>query len=166
MNNGNMVSQPLHARILPPTGVPHPMGPSNFPQKLPDAPSTPLSELQQLRQLLANMMDKNSARVPLIRSGDVTSTGQTFDWSMMGDMERLMIRNKGTNSVWIAFEAEGTNVDNFTSDGSIEIQAQEAWSFTQCKFQKIGLRCSAGQTATVHAVAFQKAFGDFGGAIV
>lgn len=158
--------QPLRERIVPAKGYINPPGMTNFPVKLPETAPTPLNELQQIKQLLANLMDQNAARTPILRGRDVTDVGQTMDFSMFGDMARVMIRNAGPDSVWMSFNEDGRNTPTTTGDGSFEIQAQEAVSITNCQFQKIGLRCATGDTGKVHAIAFQKSFGDFGGAIV
>lgn len=163
---GEYPAVPLRDRVVPPRGFVPPIGPSNFPVELPPEKETPLSVLRELRQLVQNLMDQNAARAGIIRAADVTDAGQTLDWSQFGDMARVMMRNKGPDSLWFSFNEDGQNVPPTTGDGSFEIQAQEAISIPNILFQKIGVRCATGDTATIHAIAFQKSFGDFGGSIV
>jgi hypothetical protein len=139
---------------------------TNAPTSLGPQPATPLNELQQIKQLLANTLQKQQAQTGIIRAALVTDAGHTFDWSMIGNMSRILLRNAGPDSVWIAFNEDGPNTPPTTGNGSIEVQAQEAWSIPNILFQKIGLRCATGDTAKVHSIAFKQSFGDFGGGIV
>lgn len=128
-----------------PAPVRPPLGPANFPVTGPEATAV---------DLLKALVAQSQAKIPQIRSSDITAAGQTLDWSALGLMDRILIRNKGANSVWIAWDVNGEAVDAFTSDLSFELQAQEAISIPACQFYKIGCKCAAGQTGTVHAVAF------------
>jgi cysteine synthase len=123
------------------------------------------------------LINQSVATQPYIRSALVTGaiTGvpdqpQTLDWSMLGVMQRLMIRNKGPNSVWMSFDKSGGSVPPTVSNDSIEIQAQEAWIFERTLFQRVGLRCAASSgsanTATVHAVAWRGPAGRAGGTAI
>lgn len=146
----------LASRTSPANRGSGPPGPANFPVTGPPTSATDL--LQQL-------VNQNAARQPHLRAADVTSVGQTLDWSSLGLMDRILIRNKGGSSVWIAFDTEGQNVDAFTSDLSYELQAQESICIPGCQFYKIGCRCAALGTGTVHAVAFLAAAGELHGSI-
>ncbi len=133
------------------------------------APKTVLDAAIVTNQLLARILEElirqNTPSVPSIRSTDVTAVGQTLDWQAVGTMDRLMIRNKGTDSVWFSFDISGPAVINQTSDESFELQANESVNLTHAKFRKIGLRCATGKTATVNAIAFQSVAGDQAAAI-
>lgn len=151
----------LSQRIQPAQGFEMPFGPANYPVQT-NAQASPTDLLNKIAdQLIA----QKSARQPLLRSINVTNAGQTLDWSTIGMMTRVMIRNKGASSAWIAFDQNGPSVDNFTSDNSWELQAQEALSIELCAFSKIGCRCTGAGTATIHAMAFPANSGDFGGAV-
>lgn len=152
----------LADRLLPAEGFIEPYGVADFPVNITPDPATPQDLLGDIKdQLVA----QKTSRQPLLRALSVTSVGQTLDWSALGRMARIMIRNKGGSSAWIAFDQEGPSVVAATSDLSWELQAQEALSIELCDFQKIGCRCAAAGTATVHAIAFPPNSGDFGGAV-
>jgi len=133
------------------------MGPSNFPVDAPSVAATLGDVLQELKL-------QNVARIPILRAAVVDTTGVTLDWSQIGLMDRFLFRNKGPQSVWIAFDVGGPAVDAFVSDLSFEVQANESISIPLCQFYKIGCRCAAG-SGTVHAVAFQATAGDLQGSI-
>jgi hypothetical protein len=155
---------PASGLVRPPNtpGSENPPGPANFPV----VPAKPMSNTDLLHGILKQLTYQNIARMPHIRSSDVDANGQTLDWSMVGLMDTLMIRNKGPKSVWIAFDIDGPAVDNFSpSDLSWELLANESVNITLCQFYKIGLRCAASETGSVHAIAFQAVAGDLGGSI-
>jgi hypothetical protein len=147
-------AEALRYQIEPAEGAMKPYGPANAP--ITDKTPTTLADIKKQLEM------QNNSSVPLIRGKVINDAGVTLDWSMIGQMDRITIRNRGSNSVWIAFDVGGPSVDAFTSDLSIEVQSQESWSFTNCAFFKIGCKCAAGQTSIVHAVAFQAIKGDLG----
>lgn len=153
----------LADRLLPAEGFVQPYGVADFPVNITPDPAT---EKDLLSDIKDQLVAQKTSRQPLLRAIDVTTAGQTLDWSALGRMARIMIRNKGTSSVWIAFDQEGPSVVAATSDLSWELQANEALSIEQIDFQKIGCKCAAaGPTGTVHAIAFPPNSGDFGGAV-
>lgn len=154
-------SSDFPAQVTPATNVPKPRGPSNFPVQTPP-PSTPTELLQGILKQVTN---QNLARIPHIRSRDIDQNGQTLDWSQIGLMDKFLLRNKGPDSVWVSFDMAGPSVDSFTSDLSIEVQMNESWNIPFCQFYKIGAKCAAGGTGTLHAIAFQASAGDLGGGI-
>jgi len=140
-------------------GFVQPFGITDAPIKIDPEPPA------DLKDILKELMNQREPREPLLRAASVTSSGQQLDWSAHGTMTRLLIRNKGSNSAWMAFDVDGAQVVASTSDLSWELQAQEALSLELCIFQKVGLKCSGGQTATVHAIAFPATSGDLAGAV-
>ena len=152
----------LHEAVEPSSGPLRPIGPAAFP--IATAQSATINQL--LTDILSELKKQNVARTPLIRSVAVTPAGQTLDWSQIGLMDRFLLRNLGPKSVWIACDMTGPAVDAFTSDLSVEVQANESYSIPLCRFFKIGCRCAAGGTGTVHAVAFQATAGNLGGSTV
>ncbi len=167
---GDFVEPTIEA-IRPATSMPRPPGPADFPvqlgpQSLPnDAAGLLKLVCGLLQSILQELKYQNIASKPTLRSQAVTDAGQTLTWQAVGIMDRLMIRNKGTNSCWISFDTNGPNVNAFTSDLSFELQANESVNLTHCNFYKIGVRCAAAETATVHAVAFQSVAGNQAAAI-
>lgn len=145
-------------RRVPATGIERQQGPVQFPVTSPPKPAT----LDDVRKELAA---QNLSLRPNMRAAVVTSAGITLDWSNVGVMERIMIRNKGPNSVWISFDIEGKAVIAAVSDLSWELQSQEALSIPRCLFQKIGCKCAGIQGGTVHAIAFQNSGRDYAGAV-
>lgn len=144
---------PLAQRIPPATSMPMPPGPAKFPTEtqLVKTPAQLLADI--LRELKNQMMPTKG----IFRSATVTGARpQTLDWSAMGMMTRLVIRNAGPQSVWFNFDMDGLGVDNFNpSDQSWMLQAQESFNVTNELFMKIGLRCAVGaNTAVVHARAW------------
>ncbi len=163
-------AEPFIDGVRPATSMPMPAGPADFPVQIATAVPTTVEDL--LRAILdaiergvQELIKQNIAAEPVLRAQDITDVGQTLNWSSVGIMDRLMLRNKGANSVWIAFDINGPAVDSFTSDLSFELQANESINLTHCAFQKIGAKCSSGQTATLHGVAFQTIAGNQAGAI-
>jgi hypothetical protein len=114
--------------------------------------------------------------------GTVPAGGSlTLDWSKdagdlkaYGQMGRIMIRNKGPNSVWFSFDEDGASVvpDNTSApvdaDGNPcsrwELEPKESYNVDNTVFFKIGLACAAAETAVVHASASQLGVGS-GGAV-
>ncbi len=144
-----------------PARFPMPPGPSDFPITS-NATATP--EVL-LAAILQELKYQNTASRPVIRAADADSGGSTLDWSPVGIMDRLMIRNKGPNSVWFSFDKNGEAVQATTSSESFELQANESVNLTHCSFQKIGLRCANGESATAHAIGFQSVAGNQAAAI-
>ncbi len=163
--------EPFILGVRPATSMPRPAGPADFPVALGPSsiPKTLLEAQIVTNQLLARILEElvrqNTPSVPSIRSVAATDVGQTLDWQAVGTMDRLMIRNKGTDSVWFSFDISGPAVVNQTSDESFELQANESVNLTHAKFRKIGLRCATGKTATVNSIAFQSVAGDQAAAI-
>ncbi len=155
---------PASGLVRPPNtpGSENPPGPADFPV----VPGRPMSTAELLHGILTQITRQNIARIPHIRSSDVDANGQTLDWSMIGLMDTLIIRNKGPKSVWIAFDIDGPAVDNFSpSDLSWELLMNESVNLSLCQFERVGLRCAAGETGSVHAFAFQAVAGNLGGSI-
>lgn len=138
-------------------GVGRAKGPANFPlsQKGLETPQ------QLMSNVLLELKKQNVARVPIMRAGTANTTGITLDWSQVGLMDRIMIRNKGAASVWIAFDTSGPSVAPYTCDLSFELQANESLAIPLCQFFKIGCRTAAGN-GVVHAIAFQSVAGNQG----
>lgn len=120
-----------------------------------------------LMQLLRQVTYQNVARTPIIRSVTETGLGSTLDWSSIGMMDRLMIRNAGPQSVYFAFDVDGPSVDMSNGDLSFWLQANESVNISHCKFYKIGVRTIAGGgvLAVVNAIAFQSVAGDQAGSL-
>lgn len=125
-----------------------PPGPADTPiQKAVQPPATLNDLLQQMRQ-------NNDPQRAVFRGLAIGAGGNgTLDWSMLGLMTRIVIRNKGPFSVFFAFDISGPQINTFTSDNSWELQANESFN-ADTVFFKIGLRCSAGQNAVVNASAW------------
>ncbi len=153
-------NEPFLTNIRPASSIPLPKGPSDFPVQT----TQPETQQQTLDSILQELKYQNIASSPVIRSKDVDSTGQTLDWTPIGIMDRLMMRNKGPNSLWFSFDKNGPAVVASTSDESFELQANESINLTHCRFQKVGVKCSGG-TATVHAIGWQSVAGNQGAAI-
>lgn len=157
--------------IRPATSAPLPMGPANFPAAV--APPSNVTDsngwLQAIYGMMARAVEElvrqNIASRPVIRSKVITDAGQTLDWSTRGTFDRLLMRNKGPNSAWFAFNMNGPAVNPTTCDLSFELQANESVNLTHCQFEKVGLKCSLGQTATISAIAFQTPAGNQAGTI-
>lgn len=152
----------LRDRINPANTFPQPPGPSNFPIAGPMVKTTD----QLLAEILDELKKQSTSRRPVVRSGLVDSVGITLDWSQVGSMDRIFMRNKGPDSAWYGWDVDGKTVDNYTSNQSTEIQAQESVCFSLCLFKRIGFRCATGKSATIHATAFQYAGGSHGNSII
>ena len=177
MGNGLSAMNPLDAlgmgdydeelprRVQPssgPMGKRQIVGPSNFPITAQQGKTI----ADWLSEILQELKKQNVARIPLMRAGAVTgSTPVTLDWSQIGLMDRFLFRNKGPDSVWIAFDMNGSAVNSFTSDLSFEVMPLESINIPLCQFYKIGCKCLSGQSATVHSVAFQAVAGNLGWSI-
>lgn len=163
--------EPFTDGIRPATSMPLPAGPADFPvQQGPFVQPTTvegwLSKLFDLgTRILEELIRQNIAARPVIRSGASDENGTTLDWNAVGVMDRLMIRNKGPNSVWYGFDRNGPAVQAATSDESFELQTNESVNVTHCRYQKIGLRCAPGGSAVVHAIGFQTVAGNQAAAI-
>jgi hypothetical protein len=166
------VSNPALIQTSPAISQPVPAGPSVTPvgQSKPGAATLNNVQAELINQSVATKAEIRSALVTGAVTGGAVDQPQTLDWRALGVMQRLEIRNKGPNSVWMAFDVAGAGVNNYVSNQSIELQSQEAWIFPLTAFRMIGLRCgvSAGspQTATVHAVAWQGPAGRAGGTAI
>lgn len=147
--------EPFIAGVQP-ANFPKPPGPSDFPVATTDTQTA--AEVQAA--ILQELKYQNIASRPVGRSADVDGGGQTLDWSPVGVMDRIVMRNKGPNSLWYSWDKNGPAVQAFTSNESTELQMNESMAFTHCIFQKIGVRCQGGQTATIHATAFQSVAGN------
>ncbi len=164
-------AEPSISAIRPATSMPRPSGPANFPvqlgpQALPNDTNGLLKAIYGVLQAIRQeIVYQNTASKPAMRSTAVTDVGQTLTWQAVGIMDRLMIRNKGPDSCWYSYDTNGPNVNAFTSDLSFELQANESVNLTHCLFYKIGVRCAAGDTAVVHAQAFQSIAGNQAAAI-
>ncbi len=164
---GDYTANKLVQHVAPNPGALEPHGPANFPIALTDEQGNPVeTPIELLRQIRDELRGGNSASRPMMRAKDVTDVGQTMDWSTQGLMDRVMLRNKGTNSLWFSFDVDGALVDTFTSDLSFELQAQEAIAIPRCLFYKIGCKCASGESATVHAIAFMSTAGNLGKSII
>lgn len=155
--------EPFIEYVRPATSMPMPPGPSDFP--IEQGSVTPTTN-DLLQRILDELVKMNIAARPVIRAKAADSTGETLDWSVLGIMDRLVIRNEGPNSVWFSFDKNGPAVQATTSDLSWELQAQESVNLDHCLFQKIGLLCAGGGTATVHAIGFQTVAGNQAASIV
>lgn len=170
---------PFLRSIQPNPGALDPKGPVNFPITDPtmndeaiaslsgeDLMRAILRTLRQVRDetrgVRAELHAMNNPGVPVLRSADATDAGKSLDFSAAGQMDRFLARNKGANSIWIAFDIAGEAVDAFTSDLSYELQAQESICIPRCLFRQIGCKCAGGETGTIHVVAFMATAGNLG----
>lgn len=153
----------LQDQISPSEGFIKPYGPANFPTNTPA--SKPKDAIDGLEKIHAELVRQRTPTRPLIRSKLVDQNGITLDWTANGQMSRLMIRNKGPNSIWMAFDQKGASVDNFTSNNSVEVQANESWNVELCAFAYLGLKAGAGNTGTAHAIAFPSNSGMMAGSV-
>lgn len=158
---GDYSARPQLRQPAPNPGAIQPHGPANFPVTTPGNETT--QEL--LRQIRDELRGQNIATKAVIRSAAVDDVGVTLDYSQVGLMGRIQFRNKGPDSVWIAADTEGEAIEAFTGDQSIEVQANESWCTPNELFSKIGCKCAAGETATVHSKAFVATAGNLGLAI-
>lgn len=149
-------NNPILQRVLPATSMPMPPGPAAFPIDN-QAVSNPILE-ELIRQFTPSP--------GIIRAG-VAQVGRplTLDWSAMGEMNRVAIQNSGPNTVWLAFDINGSGVDNFTSDQSWQLLSLGSLNLTLIKFYKIGFNVAAG-SALIHAIAFQSPAGKAGGTAI
>lgn len=163
--------QPRHVAINPAQSMPMPPGPADAPvQVAPTTDPTLLGLLAQIlavnKQILDELMRQSVPQTPILRTiPTVDSTGETMDWSMFGTMTRLVLFNTGTNDAFFAFDKDGTRVDAFPSNNSQLLKANSSVNLNLCKFQKIGLRCALGSTATCYAIGFQDVAGNQGGSL-
>jgi hypothetical protein len=141
-------TNPFAHTTSPASSLVQPPGPSDTPiQKATPQPATLNDLLQQMRQ-------NNDPQRAIFRGLVLGAGGNgTLDWSMLGLMTRIVIRNKGPNSVFFAFDISGPQINTFTSDNSWELQANESFNGDTI-FYKIGLRCKAGETAVINAAAW------------
>lgn len=177
MSGMNDFVDPFLRQINPSPGALDPKGPANFPITDPamPAPTDALingmstddllrtmvrlqrANLNTSRAILNELRAQNIAGIPNLRSADVDDTnGATLDYSAVGYMSRFLLRNKGPNSCWIAFDVDGKAVEAFTGSLSYELQAQESICIPNCRFYKIGAICASGsgESAVIHCVAF------------
>ncbi len=158
-------------QVRPATSMPRPPGPANFPVAQPPnvLPTTPLQALQQLGQKIDRLIEEtvrqNIASRPVTRAKDVTAAGQTLNWQAVGIMDRLTLKNNGADTVWLAFDTNGPAVNAFTSDLSFSLKADSTLNLTHSLFTKVGVKCAAGKTATVDAIAWQSVAGNQAAAI-
>lgn len=163
--------EPFNDRINPATSMPLPPGPADFPvQQLPGTGQMTDSQrfdkmITLLERVLDELIRQNISATPIIRAIDVTDVGQTLDWSQFGQMDRLMLISLGADDVWLTFDVNGPAVIAGTSDNSFKILSNMSINLTHSSFQKVGLRCAAGKTATVQAIAWQTVAGNQAGAI-
>jgi hypothetical protein len=149
-------NMPPQARIRPTASDVSQMGPLNSPVKAQSPAEKVLNGMLEELRRVSNLLSLNfTSYTPIIRSAAVTGTGATLDWSMHGKMQRIVLRNKGASSVWMTFDMDGANVPAYVCDNSYELQANESLALEACTFEKVGLRCAQGGTATVHAIAFK-----------
>lgn len=168
-------------RVQPATSMPLPGGPANFPVR-PAAPANQalpndtngllkalIDEVRAVRdvglRILEEMIRQGTAARPVIRAKDVTAAGQTLNWQSVGIMDRLMLKNNGADTVWFAFDMNGPAVNAFTSDLSFSLKADSTVNLSLSLFTKVGVKCAAGKTATVDAVAWQSVAGNQAAAI-
>lgn len=151
----------LRARVSPAL-VRQPIGPANFPVKLPDGDA---STEATLNAILKEIKAQNTAAKPIIR-GKVANPTETLDWDAMGVMDRLIIRNAGPSTVYFAFDKDGQAVEASVGNESWMLESKEAVCLTHSRFSKIGLRCAAGDSASVNAIGWQSVAGDQGSSIV
>ena len=150
--------------VRPVPNMPRPPGPANFPL----SENAPVSSNDLLKQILAELVKQNTASRPVIRSKSLgVSDNGTLDWTTVGIMDRLVMRNAGPDNVWFAFDTNGPAVNGFTSDQSFLILPNESINLVNCQFRKIGLITGPGTTgATVNAIAFQAQAGNQSNSII
>ncbi len=170
MSGLNDYVQPQHTAINPATSMPQPPGPAISPVALaPVATPTMMDVLQQIlateQALLKEVLRQSVPLTPIMRATNVDDTGATMDWSMFGTMTRVAFYNEGPDEVFISFDKDGERVDAFVSNNSQKVLAKMSDNFDKCKFQKIGVRCATGKTATVYATGFQDVAGNQGGSL-
>ncbi len=154
--------------IRPATSMPLPPGPADFPVAVApkDTPGN-LSEIAALlRRILLEMIRQSTPARPVMRTTAVDDVGQTLDFSQRGIMDRLMMKNKGPNSVWYGYDFNGPAVKTSDCDLSWEIEVGETINLALCQYEKIGLRCATGETAVVHAQGWQSVAADGVSAII
>lgn len=155
--------EPFIDGVRPVPTMPQPPGPANFPVNA----AVPATNNDLLTQILAELVKQNTASRPVIRSAAIGASDQsTLDWTTVGIMDRLVMRNAGPDSVWFAFDTNGPAVNAFTSDQSFEILANESINLVNCQFRKIGIATSVGTGARVNAIGFQAQAGNQSNSII
>ncbi len=144
--------------------MPLPPGPANFPIVDKNA----VSPAQYLAAILKELKLQNAPSKGLIRGAVVTTAApKTLEWQAEGIMQRLVLRNKGPDSVFYAYDVKGESVDATEgSNASFEVQAQESVNLVLTQFSFIGLKVgSPGKTAKVNAQAWKSQSGTQAGSV-
>jgi hypothetical protein len=162
----NDYSNPQLRRTLPSPDMPLPPGPANFPIKHGQGGGGGGGSDQTLQYILQQLIAQYTPTTPYIRAasiGTVAANGNaTLDWTAIGSMNRIAIRNIGPGNVWLSFDVAGPAVPAYTSDGSWQLQPNESLNLANVKFRQIGI----SGYGVVHAVAFQSPAGKQGGSAV
>ncbi len=162
---------PFVEGVRPATSMPLPPGPANFPMSQPplEQPKTIEGWLERtcdwLSRIYTEIVRQNISARPVVRCKDVDNTGQTLDWTSVGIMDRITLKNDGPDEVWLAFDTSGPAVFADTSDLSFPLKADSTLNLTHSLFSKIGVRCAPGDTAVVNAIAWQTVAGNQNAAI-
>ncbi len=151
--------EPFVEGVRPATSMPLPPGPANFPVNT----QVPATTDDLLRAILKELIYQNIASRPVTRGQSISSAGGTLDWSTVGVMDRLMLKNNGPDNVYFSFNMNGQAVVANTSDLSILLKPDSTYCCTHTLFNKIGLK-SVG-TSAVDAVGYQTVAGNQAAAI-
>ena len=111
-----------------------------------------------------------NSRTLIVSPVSADANGQLLDFSALGYMGRVSLRNVGPNPVYIMVGATATNfptaaravgsvVGGVYVPGTFVVQANEAFNFSDILFQRIGFICAAAQTAVLDVQATQNSGG-------
>ena len=78
----------------------------------------------------------------------------TMDFSAVGRMGAISLRNAGPNETFLSFDA--TPPTAAVQTGVVRLQMNEALNLENFAFTTVGFRNAAAQTSVVESVAFQR----------
>lgn len=97
---------------------------------------------------------------PVIIPASVVDTGVSIDYSLLGAMGEVDIRNAGPDEVFIAYN--GMPPSAAIQNGVARLQVNEALNLKNLQVMSLGLITALGETATVETVAVRRSDGGSG----
>lgn len=101
---------------------------------------------------------------PVIIPATVAPGGTTIDFTALGTMGEVNIRNAGPNDVFISIATTGAPVAPAAAIavGVLRLQTNEALNLKNVEVRGLGLNVAAAQSAVVETVSFRRGDGGSG----